>query len=228
MNSTADFHPIPGSAPRHLGIIPDGGRRWAKSNECSLQESYIRTRSLLQEMVGFLIEKGIHEISLYLSSIQNFRRTGADWDATLDLFESSFKKEITDTASHQNLKVVVTGNREIIPSSLANVIITLEQFTQKNDAGRLNLLFAYDPLVEITSALKTSGNPDIFFNFLSVSTPVDLVIRSGGATLLSNFLPLQSAFARLYFTNTLFNDMTTADLEEILVNFAKTERKFGE
>ena len=66
-----------------------------------------------------------------------------------------------------------------------------------------------------------------FITHLQITTPVDLVIRSGDAPLLSNFLPLQSAWARLYFTDKLFNDLTAEDVLQILRHFEKINRKFG-
>jgi undecaprenyl diphosphate synthase len=228
MKKTFDFHPSHGSVPTHVGIIPDGGRRWAHAHGCTLEEAYKKTRSILEAMVGLLLEKGVRVISIYLSSIQNFRREPADLAVYVKLIESAFSNEITDIANLNDLKVVIAGNRLIIPSSLLSVVIAMEQSTSQNSRGQLNLLLAYDPLEEILDAVKKSDNPEYFYNHLWINTPVDIVIRTGNAQLLSNFLPLQSGYARLFFFDKLFNDFTTADLTKVLENFAKIERKFGE
>ncbi|MEI6435336.1 MAG: polyprenyl diphosphate synthase [Bacteroidota bacterium] len=228
MQFTSDFHPSSGAIPVHVGIIPDGGRRWAKAHSCTLREAYSQTKASLQIFVNYLIEKGALEISIYLSSIQNFRRNLDDLTANLDLIELALNNEIAEIAKNQNIKVIVAGNREILPKSLRVDIDSLEQLTRNNTRVRLNLLLAFDPFEEIINAMKASEIPDHFLNHLLIKTPVDLVIRSGGAPLLSNFLPLQSAYARLCFFDKLFNDLTTGDLDVVMENFAKTKRKFGE
>ncbi len=103
----------------------------------------------------------------------------------------------------------------------------IETETAINKGRRLNLLIAYNPIQEILEAVQ-SGEPDTFASRLWITRPIDLIIRSGGASLLSNFLPLQSGFARLYFSDKLFNDHTPDDLEKILSDFSSLERKFGE
>ena len=99
--------------------------------------------------------------------------------------------------------------------------------TSGNRKGTLNLLLAYDPIEEIIQAFRTSTNHERFYEDLWVTKPVDLVIRTGGAKLLSNFLPLQCGYARLYCYDKLFNDFTTEDLDEVVHQFSMIERKFG-
>ena len=76
-------------------------------------------------------------------------------------------------------------------------------------------------------AIANSHSYDRFYRFLQVTTPVDLIIRPGGTQLLSNFLPLQSGFARLFFSDKLFNDFTLEDLQCVLDDFAGLDRRFG-
>ncbi|MEI6456967.1 MAG: undecaprenyl diphosphate synthase family protein [bacterium] len=227
MEESSRFHPSPGKIPNHAGIIPDGGRRWASVHGCSLRESYLRTRSQLQSMVELLSGKGVKEISLYLSSIQNFRREEDEMAAGLELVESSLAHEIPELAGRRGLRVTVAGNREIIPASLLEKVNTIEQSTCDHKKGRLNLLLAYDPLDEIMQAMNKPGSSGRFWDHLSVTTPVDLIIRTGDAPLLSNFLPLQSGYARLFFFERLFNDLTPEDILGVLEQFSTIERKFG-
>ena len=225
--NTADYHPASGEIPMHVGIIPDGGRRWAKIHNCSLQEAYQRSRTVLRVLVDFLFNYGVKEISIYLSSIQNFRWDPSEIDASLGQIETSLNNELTEIASQNDLKVVIAGKLEILPASLQTAISEIEKNTCNNTKGRLNLLIAYDPLEEIIKAFNTFAGPETFHSRLWITSPVDLVIRSGGAQLLSNFLPLQSAYARLHFTDKLINDLLPDDLVEILRKFSIPERKFG-
>jgi len=225
--TSVDFHPSAGPIPRHVGIIPDGGRRWAKAHSCELRDAYLFTRSSLRILVGLLIAKGVEEISIYLSSIQNFRRDQQEIGVNLEMVQLSLAEEIYEMAGEMNIRVVVAGNREILSASLTEKITAIEHLTEQHRAGRLNLLVAYDPIEEVLQAINSSVSPPDFIRHLWVTTPVDIVIRTGGVQLLSDFLPLQSAYARLYFENKLFNDLIPEDVIAILGHFAQLERKFG-
>lgn len=227
MADSSGFHPIPGKIPSHIGIIPDGGRRWAKSRACTLDEAYRQTKSSLGIFVELLILRGVKEISIYLSSIQNFRREPSELKASLDMVEFALKNDIAEIAVKLGFRVVVAGNRAILPESLVSAIHSSADATKDYSKGRLNLLLAYDPLEEISHAVRSSPDPSEIYRHLWITTPLDLVIRTGGASLLSNFLPLQSAWARLYFTDKLFNDLTADDVLGVLDDFSNIERKFG-
>jgi len=222
-----DFHPGAGKTRLHVGIIPDGGRRWAGIHGCPLAEAYLRSRTLLLHITGVLFDKGVSEVSIYLASIQNFKRDPAELDPVLRIVESSLHNEILSLAKLHELKVVFAGNREIIPSALCKEIRSVEEQTSDHKGGRLNFLFAYDSGEEIIEAYKKSTDQDIFLNHLWITSPVDFIIRSGGANLLSNFLPLQSAWGRLYFTPKLFNDLNPDDFLGFLRDFEQIERKYG-
>lgn len=220
-------HPIPKSLPEHVGIIPDGGRRWAVKHHCKLQESYSTTRKHLQQMTSYLYSLGVKEVSIYLSSIQNFRRDQAEISAYIESIGKSMKTEIARLINTYKLRVVFAGNRDILPYPLAEAITKMEWRTEKNQGGRLNLLLAYDPYEEVVQAFYNTDSHERFYRFLQVSTPVDMIIRPGGTQLLSNFLPLQSGFARLFFSDKLFNDFTLEDLQNCLDEFAGLDRRFG-
>jgi undecaprenyl diphosphate synthase len=228
MVPTADFHPSHGPIPFHVGIIPDGGRRWAVNNNCTLEDAYKQAISLLERFTGLFLGNGVQIISIYLNSIQNFRRKPNDLAINLKQIESALRNEIREIALQNGLRIVVAGNRDIIPASLLDTILTIERLTKDNCNKRINLLVAYDPLQEIIQACKASADPYAFFQYLWINTPVDLVIRSGNAPLLSNFLPLQSAYARLYFFEKLFNEITSEDITGVMDDFTKINRKFGE
>lgn len=227
MISASEFHPLPGKNPLHVGIIPDGGRRWAIKNDCSLATAYRQTRKTLKVFVELLLNHGVREISIYLSSIQNFRRDHDVLDVILDAIGSSLEDEIAALARQQELRVMFAGKRMLLPESLAIAINRIEKTTEKNTRGRLNLLLAYDPLEEAIQAFNNCPDPGCFFKYLWVPDPVDLVIRTGDAPLISNFLPLQSGFARLFFSEKLFNDFTSEDLAGVLRDFETLDRKFG-
>ncbi len=227
MFDSTDFHPLPGNIPFHVGIIPDGGRRWAMANKCSLGEVYTRTRQLMNQHVERLLDYGVKDFSIFISSIQNFRREYSEVSAMLEAVGSSLEQEIAVLSLQHELKIVVAGKRSMLPVSLIKVVADAEERTSGNRKGKLNLLLAYDPLEEISQAFRACANYDRFYEDLWVTKPVDLIIRTGGAKMLSNFLPLQSGYARLYCYDKLFNDFTAWDMDEVLSHFSSLDRKFG-
>ncbi|MCD4788441.1 MAG: di-trans,poly-cis-decaprenylcistransferase [Bacteroidales bacterium] len=228
MGSVDNFHPSKESTPYHIGIIPDGGRRWAKQKNISLLESYNITKKNLSYFTKYLFSVGVMEISIYLSSAQNFRRNQEEVDAFSNSAESAFNEYIFSIADEFNVKVNIAGNPNLLSKNLRKKIQDIKQITGEQNKRTINLCIAYNPFDEIFQAFSISSDKTDFKDYLWVKTPIDLIIRSGGANLLSNFLPLQSGFARIYFFEKLFNDITLNDIKNVLEKFSLTDRKYGE
>lgn len=218
-----DFYPSHNNTkPLHVGIIPDGARRWAKLNDISYLQSYKISMSKLLTFCNYLFNNGTREISIYFSSIQNFKRSHKEIQA-FSIAEEEFMKEFINNKNN-DIKIKVFGNKEVLPDYFIKTINEVEYHTKDNLKKTINLCVAYNSIDEIKYAIRTSFD----YEKLWIKTPLDIVIRTGDANLLSNFLPLQSAFARLYFPKKLFNDLSIKDLEKILINFSKINRIFGE
>lgn len=224
------FHPSSNNSPFHIGIIPDGGRRWAKREGVSYLDSYSVSMKKLISILDELYSGETKVISVYFSSIQNFRRTNDEIFAFCTAESEFCDKHILSMIDKYNIKIEAIGDRDIIPTYLFNSIKRIEEKTAKNSGKKLFLCIAYNPLQEISEALAQLDKSTIKKNFLAhlwLPVPLDLVIRTGGANLLSNFLLLQSGFARLYFVEKLFNDLTNEDIQEILEMFKSVNRKYG-
>jgi len=225
---SANFHPNKTDTSLHIGLIPDGGRRWAKKNNVSLEESYAVTRDLLQDLAKYFFSHGVSELSIYLSSAQNFRRSKAEISSFTEVTSNALSNEIINLAMLLNLRINIVGNSDSIPDYIMS---SLEENNMKFDdqhVGTINLCIAYNPIEEIVNATKLSGSINNFLDYLWVKNPLDLIIRSGGANLTSNFLPLQSGFARLYFLDELFNDVSLRTVKNIMKEFLLLNRKFGD
>lgn len=228
MGTVDNFHPSKKSMPYHIGIIPDGGRRWAKKNKTPLLESYNITKKNLSYFTKYLFSVGVMEISIYLSSAQNFRRNPEEVDAFSNSAESAFNEHIFSIAAEFKVKINIAGNPDLLSENLRKKIQDIKQITGEQNKRILNLCMAYNPFDEIFQAFSKSSDKTDFKDNLWVKTPIDLIIRSGGANLLSNFLPLQSGFARIYFFDKLFNDITLNDIKNVLEKFSLIDRKYGE
>ncbi|MDY0102515.1 MAG: polyprenyl diphosphate synthase [Lentimicrobium sp.] len=221
------FHPFPTKEIRHIGIIPDGGRRWAKANNHALISSYNETRKKMAEFVVLLKQMGIPEISVYLSSRENFKRIDNEIAAFNTAAFNAIKDVIPQMAILHKIKITIAGDVSNLSDDFVNLLNNLVYNTRNFDLIKLNLLISYNPADEIKHALNQAVSDDITQSFW-VKTPLDLVIRTGGANLLSNFLPLQAGYARLYFSDKLFNDFTPNDLMEYIEHYTSLTRKYGD
>ncbi|NTW24664.1 MAG: hypothetical protein HGA37_08195 [Lentimicrobium sp.] len=230
MNSSytaLEFYPESSRKSIHIGIIPDGGRRWATNHKVSVRESYLRTKQLLAEIVDKLYANGIFEISLYLSSKENFKRPDNEVMAFNSVSIDAISDEIFQIAISRKINVKVAGLKGNLPEKYQAKIEFIEKETCSFENARLNLCIAYNPIEEIQQAFQKADGPDDFINHLWIKNPVDLIVRTGGANLLSNFIPLQSAYARLFFVDKLFNDINWNDFESIIKTYRLLDRKYG-
>lgn len=221
------FHPNASSGIKHIGIIPDGGRRWAKANNLTLLNSYNETRKKIAEFVIILAQLGIPEISLFLSSRENFKRHQQEVEAFNSATSVAILETIPQMALRHKIRVNVAGDISHLHKDFIKSIDQLVELTRHFERVKLNLLISYNPADEINHAIKNTDSGE-FINKLWVNTPLDLIIRTGGANLLSNFLPLQAGYARLYFCEKLFNDLTLNDLLQYTIEYSALERKYGE
>lgn len=222
------FHPEKTSLPKHIGIIPDGSGRWAISHEVSDFEAYSHAMDKLREILNYLYAKGVLSISVYLSSIQNLRRSPENVEAFCKAEASLCDNILPDITKTHGVKTVIAGNVAALPEYLSTSLRTIAAMTHSHKSKKLYLCAAYNPLEEIIEAFRQSPSPEEFIDYLWVNEPLDLVIRTTDANLFSNFLPLQSGYARLYIVDKLFNDISIEDIKKILDEFAELNRRFGD
>lgn len=211
------------SAINHIGLIPDGNRRWAHQNKTSYQIAYNLTMLNIKRFIELAIDNQISFVSVYLLSKDNLSRQREDLDAVIES-ETLLISDILPSFCEQNkCKVTIAGDLLAIPKRLSASAQNLQKLTQFFNGTNLYLLLGYDPFDEINSVIANEANK-ITIDSLWVSKNVDVVIRTaGGPTLLSKFLPLQSSYAQIYMVDKLFNDCTQDDILEI-INKAKTTR----
>lgn len=229
MNSVFDsYHPTRGVSPNHVGIIPDGSRRWAKIHGVSYYESYDYALEKLSQIIDCFFESGTNIISTYFSSSQNFDRPESEVEAFCKAEANFCDIFILPVIQKYNVRVDFCGNEQIIPQYMLDSLQRIKSQTKGNSGKQLNLCVAYNPFDELWHSIKYADSPAEFLNKLWVSVPLDLIVRTGKANLISNFLPLQSGFARLYFPDKLFNDLNQYDVKTILEDFRGIERRYGE
>ncbi|ERJ69749.1 hypothetical protein CBG53_00965 [Porphyromonas gingivalis] len=223
-----NYHPSREIIPNHVALIPDGSRRWAVKKGMSYYESYDLAMRNLCQIIEFLYDRGVSIISVYFSSSQNFERPMVEVEAFCKAESNFCNIHILPVVEKNNVHVDFFGNKSLLPQYFLDSLIKLKLRTRDCVSKQLNLCVAYNPFVELLESSLKSNSPTDLLNNLWISTPVDLIIRTGNANLLSNFLLLQSGFARLYFPDKLINDICKKDIEAIIDEFCKIERKYGE
>lgn len=210
---------------KHVAIIPDGHRRWAEKNSASLIEAYQKSKSTLSDIVSYLFENEVDQVTIYLLSKENIdKRTPDDLTPMYYAIEHGLKHEIANILSRYDAELNICG----VKLEGLKIADNWMNRTQQVKGKRLNLCINYNPYVEAFQLAKEASSVDEFQRKFSVKNDIDLLIRTGGANTLSNFVPLQLGYARLYFLDTLFNDIRLTEIELVLKEFCALPLKYGE
>lgn len=222
------FHPGRVRHAKHVGLIPDGARRWAQREGWPLEQAYLHSMELLTTVISWLFDSQVTTASVYLSSLQNFRRTAQEVSAMCNAETAFCRDMLPAVVARHKLQVLPVGELHVLPSTFEAELRRLQACGSPQETRTLYLCVAYCPVQEIIRAVKKVQGPELFVQHLDMPQPIDLILRTGGANLLSNFLPLQAGFARLCIIDKLFNDLKIADLDDALTAFAQLKRLYGE
>lgn len=223
------------SKPAHIALIPDGNRRWAKQNGHSVADGHKAGYKQLKQVADWAIERGITTLTAYAFSTENWQRTKDEVGALMKLLEWGLKNEVKDYHKRE-IKLQFWGRRDDLPAGLVKALDDAEELTKNNDKAAFNICFNYggraDVVAAVNRALESgikSVDEETFGNWLaSAGTPdPDLIIRTSGEHRLSNFLPWESAYSELYFTDVLWPDFDEAELDKALADYANRKRRFG-
>ena len=205
------------SQPAHVGLIPDGLRRWAQVNDTTLTEAYLRGAHKVVEILLALQRNGVDTVSVYNLSRANLGRADDELDAVYaasiqfftDLIPAAFEPTLCAVRLH--------GDRAALPRPYLAAAEKLEA-TMGGSDFHINILAAYDAYDEVLTAAARARDEDCdIASALDIGT-VDLVLRTTPEPLLSGFLPLQSQYAQLVFLDTPLNDLTMAQVDDLIAD----------
>mgnify|MGYP001409231423 CR=1 FL=1 len=232
--------------PKHIGIILDGNRRFAKQLMKKPWEGHRYGLKKGREVLEWAIEKKIKYITAYTLSLENLEsRPKAELDYILKQLRNEMK-EILGNKNHpvhkHQIKVNFIGRLSLLPDDLQDLMKTVEESSKDYSKHFLNLAVAYGGQQEIVDATKKivekcmkgvikpeELNEELLkHNLYTNGTPYpDLIIRSGGEKRLSNFLPFQSAYSELIFTDKNWPELEKEDFSSFLEEFLARKRRFG-
>lgn len=216
----------------HVGIIPDGMRRWSKENNISLMESYLTSLENIDNIISYFFSNEVKILSIYSLSSDNLQRDESEVDSIIYAETLYFDKFLPEICKKWNSKFVAVGNiDDITNQKFKNSIIKLQELTKEYSERKMYALINYDPLDDITILSKNINNNKQeninFFDLLKVKEPVDLLIRTGKVKRTSNFLPFHIGYAELRFIDKLFIDTEIDDFKNVYENFSNENRKYG-
>jgi len=216
--------------PRHIGIIPDGNRRWAQHNQIPLDTTYWLAMEKLAMCLNLLYKQEVFSICIYLLSKDNILRPSDDLKSVIEAEVKFFKELIPLLVDKYSLKIYHSGNINLLPSQYSLTLNTLcELGNGKEDPfPRLYCCVGYDPFEEIIQALTNINfSNNNLLDYLSVPVELDLIIRTGGDLRISGFLPLQSKYAEFFFEPYYFPDISEIYLLDIIDRFQLRDRRYG-
>jgi len=231
----------PGNMPKHIAIIMDGNGRWADRRKLPRVAGHKAGVESVHDVVEISVELGIHVLTLYAFSSENWKRPILEVNALMRLLLDQIRKQ-TPELDEQNVKVGVIGDIDKLPRKVSYELKRSIDITRNNTGLILNLALSYGGRQEITRAARLIAakikdgrmqpkeiNENTFSEYLYTSglPDPDIVIRTSGEMRVSNYLLWQSAYSELYVTDVLWPDFRKKNLLEAILDYQQRSRRFG-
>jgi undecaprenyl diphosphate synthase len=218
---------------KHIAIIMDGNGRWAEQKGQKRVKGHEAGAEVVREVTKYCAaHEDIERLTLYAFSTENWKRPRLEVEYLMKLLERYLKKEL-ETYLQNNIRFEPIGDTRAFSKSLQSTISQVQQETKHCDGLVQSLALNYgakDEMLRAVNKLRCSQNDiteEMLLNALDCSHDVDLLIRTGGDHRISNFLLWQLAYAELFFCDTLWPDFSSGELDRIIKEFKKIERRFG-
>ena len=227
--------------PKHIAIIMDGNRRWAKEHGVSTKSGHKAGAENLKKLTRYANKLGIEYLTVYAFSTENWKRSEEEVGALMILFKK-YLDDLTKAADTENIRIKFLGHIEALSNTLIVSIKNAIEKTKNNTGTTLCIAFNYGGRDEITKAVKEIAedvenkniklediNENLISSYLYTKDEPDpeLLIRTSGEMRLSNFLPWQLVYSEFVFVDKYWPDFTGEDLEKAIEVYENRNRKFG-
>ncbi|PIS43077.1 MAG: di-trans,poly-cis-decaprenylcistransferase [Candidatus Kerfeldbacteria bacterium CG08_land_8_20_14_0_20_40_16] len=223
--------------PKHIAIIPDGNRRWAKSRHLPMFFGHKKGVEVMENICYAALDRGVKVLTFWAFSTENWKRTAKEVNYLIKLFVEVFRNRL-NKFHKENVKLVVSGKIEEFPKELQEEIKKAVEKTKRNTRGIVHFCLNYGGRTEIVDVvkklLKKRISPNkvnqkmISDNLYTPGLPEpDLVIRTSGEQRLSGFLTWQSVYSELLFVAKHWPAFTEKDLNLAIEEFSRRNRRFG-
>jgi undecaprenyl diphosphate synthase len=220
--------------PIHIAILMDGNGRWAKEKGLNRTAGHEEGAKIVRDITIHCSKKGLKYLTLYAFSTENWNRPKLEVTFLMKLLERYFKSELPIYLNN-NVKFQAIGNINKFSEKLQQLIKDTEEKT-KNATGLTQVLaLNYGSRDEIVRAIKKLNEKSLEPTEENINScldtynmpDVDLLIRTSGEVRISNYLLWQSAYAEMFFTKSFWPEFTTFELDDIISDFHRRDRRFG-
>lgn len=227
--------------PKHIAIIMDGNRRWAKANGKSISQGHKEGAKTLEKIVRYANQIGLGYITVYAFSTENWKRAEEEVKALMLLLQS-YLDDYTKRADTENIRVKILGDISQLSEGMQKSIFRCMERTKENTGVTFNIALNYGGRDELLKGIKEIAKQvkseeleiekiteEAVSNHLytrGMPEP-DLLIRTSGEKRLSNFLPWQLVYTEFLFIDKNWPDFTEEDLDQAIIEYQKRIRKFG-
>lgn len=211
----------------HIAVIADGNGRWATKRGMDRSQGHEEGLNKIEDMMHWCVDLGVPVLSVYVFSLENWKRPKEETDKLGVLAEHYFSRH--EEFVQNNIKVLISGVEDNFQQSTLDKITLIQKETAHCSGLTLNLCANYSGRREIVDAIAKGARTEeeITASLYHQLPEPDLIIRTGGFQRLSNFLMWQSAYSELYFTETLFPDLSPGEFKYATQRYLQTRRKFG-
>lgn len=226
---------------KHIAIIMDGNRRWAKSHNLDTKLGHKKGAEVLETISRYCNKIGLEYLTVYAFSTENWKRTKEEVGAIM-LILQMYLDRFLKTADLDNIKLRILGDIDGVPEELRKKMIQMEERTKDNTGLNLNIAFNYGGRAEIVRATQRIAqdvldekmeikdiNEDTISNNLYTcgQSDPDLVIRTSGELRMSNFLPWQITYSEFLFLDKYWPDFTSKDIDNAINEYNNRHRRIG-
>jgi undecaprenyl diphosphate synthase len=223
--------------PRHVAIIMDGNRRWARLHDKPEIEGHAAGVEAIRGLLKHAVRRGVPVMTLYAFSRENWARSDDEVTGLFGLLEAAIRSE-TDELRREGVRIRLLGRLDELPEETRRSIGEALDATAGGERLILNVAFNYAGRTELVDAVRrlvAAGTSPESIDEATVGAALytaglpdpDLVIRTGGEQRLSNFLIWQSAYAEFYFCDALWPDFGPDAFDQALLEFARRHRRYG-
>ncbi len=227
--------------PKHIGIIMDGNRRWAKEKGKPVSYGHKEGAKTLEKIVRYANKIGLDYITVYAFSTENWKRAEEEVKSLMILLQN-YLDDYAKRADTENIRVKILGDISLLSRGMQKSIQNCMERTKNNTGVTFNIALNYggrDELIRATRKIaELAKNNEIQLEDISEETiqdnlytkgqpDLDLLIRTSGEKRLSGFLPWQSTYAEILFIDKNWPDFEEKDLDDAIIEYQKRTRKFG-
>ena len=222
---------------KHIAIIMDGNRRWAKEKFLPSAMGHQKGVDSLRNTMRLFDKYGIKYLTVYAFSTENWNRKKEEVEFLMNLLAKTLLGELDEMHS-ENVKIKFLGDISKLNAKLVEIIQNAENKTKDNTGVNLNIAFNYGARDEITNAVKAIVKEGIPAEEITEDTisqhlytknmpDPDLLIRTGGEKRISNYLLWQIAYSEVYITDTYWPEFGEEELIKAITEFEHRNRRFG-